>query len=50
MEAVRDRKFWPTVRRVNDAYGDRNLYCACPPTDAYEADEEEELESALNAA
>ena len=50
VEAVRDRKFWPTVRRVNDAYGDRNLYCACPPTDAYEADEEEELESVLNAA
>jgi len=50
IEAVREHKFWPTVRRVNDAYGDRNLYCACPPTDAYEADEEEELESALETA
>ncbi|MCS4120852.1 aminomethyl-transferring glycine dehydrogenase [Salinibacter ruber] len=50
VEAVRERKFWPTVRRVNDAYGDRNLYCACPPTDAYEADEEEELTSALKTA
>jgi glycine dehydrogenase len=46
---VRDDKFWPSVRRVNDAYGDRNLFCACPPTDAYEADEEEELEAALGA-
>jgi glycine dehydrogenase len=50
IDAVRERKFWPTVRRVNDAYGDRNLYCTCPPTDAYEADEEEELESALKTA
>jgi glycine dehydrogenase len=47
VESVRKNKFWPTVRRVNDAYGDRNLFCACPPTDAYEADEEEELEAAL---
>ncbi|MFB6231039.1 MAG: aminomethyl-transferring glycine dehydrogenase [Salinibacter sp.] len=46
---VRENKFWPSVRRVNDAYGDRNLFCSCPPTDAYEADEEEELESALQA-
>jgi glycine dehydrogenase len=46
---VRENKFWPTVRRVNDAYGDRNLFCSCPPTDAYKADEEEELEAALNA-
>ncbi|PSQ85641.1 MAG: glycine dehydrogenase (aminomethyl-transferring) [Bacteroidetes bacterium QS_3_64_15] len=46
---VREGKFWPSVRRVNDAYGDRNLFCSCPPTDAYEADEEEELEAALGA-
>jgi len=46
---VRENKFWPTVRRVNDAYGDRNLFCSCPPTDAYNADEEDELEAALNA-
>jgi glycine dehydrogenase len=32
---VRERKFWPCVRRVNDAYGDRNLVCACPPVEAY---------------
>ena len=34
-EELRERKFWPTVRRVDDAYGDRNLVCACPPMEAY---------------
>ncbi|PSN18336.1 glycine dehydrogenase (aminomethyl-transferring) [filamentous cyanobacterium CCP5] len=34
-EAVRSRKFWPTVNRIDQAYGDRNLVCACPPMDAY---------------
>jgi len=28
-------KFWPAVARVESAYGDRNLVCSCPPTDAY---------------
>ena len=32
---TRERKFWPTVARVESAYGDRNLVCSCPPTDAY---------------
>ena len=32
---TREHKFWPTVRRVNDAYGDRNLVCTCPPMEAY---------------
>ena len=32
---TREHKFWPSVRRVDDAYGDRNLICACPPTEAY---------------
>ncbi len=44
---VREHKFWPSVRRVDDAYGDRNLFCSCPPLDAYEADEEEDLEAVL---
>jgi glycine dehydrogenase len=30
-----DSKFWPSVRRVNDAHGDRNLICTCPPIEAY---------------
>jgi len=29
-------KYWPPVRRIDQAYGDRNLVCACPPPDAYE--------------
>jgi glycine dehydrogenase len=29
-------KFWPTVRRVDEAYGDRNLNCSCAPIEAYE--------------
>ncbi len=33
---VRENKFWPAVRRVNDAYGDRNLVCACPPIEEYQ--------------
>jgi glycine dehydrogenase len=30
-----ESKFWPPVRRVDNAFGDRNLVCACPPVDAY---------------
>ena len=30
------RKYWPPVRRVDGAYGDRNLVCSCPPPSAYE--------------
>jgi glycine dehydrogenase len=29
-------KFWPSVGRIDNAYGDRNLVCTCPPIDAYE--------------
>ena len=32
---TREQKFWPTVRRVDNAHGDRNLVCACPPLEAY---------------
>jgi len=32
---VRDRKFWPTVGRVDNAHGDRILVCSCPPMEAY---------------
>jgi glycine dehydrogenase len=28
-------KYWPPVRRIDGAFGDRNLMCACPPVDAY---------------
>jgi glycine dehydrogenase len=32
---VRARKFWPTVGRIDNPYGDRNLMCVCPPIEAY---------------
>jgi glycine dehydrogenase len=32
---LKDRKFWPSVRRVDNAYGDRNLVCSCLPIEAY---------------
>ncbi len=32
---TRDRKFWPAVSRVDNAFGDRNLVCACPPIESY---------------
>jgi len=28
-------KFWPTVNRIDDVYGDRNLVCSCPPVESY---------------
>ena len=34
--ADRRSKYWPPVRRINQAYGDRNLVCACPPPEAFE--------------
>ena len=32
---VRDHKFWPSVSRIDEAYGDRHLNCTCPPIEAY---------------
>ena len=34
---VRERKFWPAVGRIDDAYGDRHLVCTCPPLESYSA-------------
>jgi glycine dehydrogenase len=36
---VRDNKFWPSVAKVDSAYGDRNLICSCIPIEAYMEDE-----------
>ncbi|MFT4603372.1 MAG: glycine dehydrogenase [Rhodothermales bacterium] len=33
---TREHKFWPSVRRVNDAQGDRTLICTCPPIESYQ--------------
>jgi glycine dehydrogenase len=35
LEYVAENKFWPSVRRVNDTHGDRNLICSCAPIEAY---------------
>jgi glycine dehydrogenase len=35
LEYISDNKFWPTVRRTDDAFGDRNLVCSCAPIEAY---------------
>lgn len=35
---VNDNKFWPSVARVDDAYGDRNLICTCAPIEQYMED------------
>ena len=34
---VRDNKFWPSVSRIDDAYGDRHLICSCPPIENYQS-------------
>ena len=38
---LKQNKFWPTVSRVNDTYGDRNLVCSCPPLEVFVEDEAE---------
>ncbi|MBF4470173.1 aminomethyl-transferring glycine dehydrogenase [Flavobacterium sp. HJJ] len=35
LDYIADNKFWPSVRRIDDAYGDRNLVCSCAPIEAY---------------
>ncbi|WP_335965987.1 aminomethyl-transferring glycine dehydrogenase [Galbibacter sp. PAP.153] len=35
LEHIAENKFWPTVRRVDEAYGDRNLMCTCAPIEDY---------------
>jgi len=34
--ALRNDKYWPPVGRIDGAYGDRNVVCACPPMEVYE--------------
>ena len=41
LEYLKENKFWPSVSRVNNTYGDRNLICTCEPTESY-------LESVVN--
>lgn len=34
---LRENKFWPTVGRLDNVYGDKNIMCSCPPLDMYES-------------
>jgi len=39
--AQRGDKYWPPVRRIDQAFGDRHLVCACPPPEAFGSDRED---------
>ena len=36
LKSLQFNKFWPSVGRINESYGDRNLFCACPPIESWE--------------
>ena len=38
LDWVAHNKFWPAVNRIDNVYGDRNLFCACPPLEAWADD------------
>uniref|UniRef100_A0AAY4BXA4 glycine dehydrogenase (aminomethyl-transferring) n=1 Tax=Denticeps clupeoides TaxID=299321 RepID=A0AAY4BXA4_9TELE len=40
-----ENKFWPTISRIDDIYGDQHLVCTCPPMDVYESPYEERASS-----
>jgi glycine dehydrogenase len=44
---TREHKFWPSVKRIDNGYGDRNLVCTCPPIEAYAETSADEPEPAL---
>jgi glycine dehydrogenase len=48
LEWVSDSKFWPSVGRVDNAYGDRNLVCSCAPIEAYLEPEADNYRLATN--
>src|SRR5205807_1061433 len=35
---TRENKFWPSVARIDNVYGDRNLFCSCPPLKEFSAE------------
>jgi len=39
VDSLRRYKYWPPVNRVDNVYGDRNLFCACPAIDSYREEE-----------
>jgi len=41
VKSLKKDKFWPTTKRLNDTYGDRNLVCSCPPIETFMEEEVE---------
>ena len=39
---LREHKYWPPVSRIDNAWGDRNLICTCPPASVYQGDSDED--------
>ena len=37
---TREHKFWPAVARIDNVYGDRNLFCSCPPVEEFDLDKQ----------
>jgi glycine dehydrogenase len=33
---LQDFKFWPAVARIDNVYGDRNVFCSCPPIESFQ--------------
>ena len=46
--SARSDKVWPSVSRIDGAYGDRNLVCVCPPVEEY-AEAEQRQRSTVNS-
>ena len=42
---VKNMKYWAPVSRIDDAFGDRNLICSCPPLEEYETAEAANIDS-----
>jgi glycine dehydrogenase len=47
---VREHKFWPSVARIDNAYGDRHLFCSCPSVESFEAAKPEPSSSSRAAS
>jgi glycine dehydrogenase len=39
LASLKQVKYWPPVGRVDNVYGDKHVFCTCPPMDAYKEDE-----------
>ncbi|KAL9105578.1 MAG: hypothetical protein Q9227_009279 [Pyrenula ochraceoflavens] len=54
LQWLREKKFWPSVTRIDDAFGDTNLFCTCPPVESFaqatEGDAENDLVPAPESA